>query len=134
MPGSSLSSKISAALSDYRFTDALIYLFEMYTRRVPPKLGAIQRWVRECDATSGADGTPGDKEALKCLDLILRIANMGKEDAEESESGSAGESSRSGAVVRRKKTWSARERTGDEIHIWKSIKEGTFSEFFCDAT
>jgi hypothetical protein len=143
--GSSLSSKISASLSDYRFTDALVYLFEMYTRRIPPKLGAIQRWVRECDATSGADGTPGDKEALKCLDLILRIANMGKEDAEAESaltttSTSNGESSGSSknagntAVVRRKKSWVAREKSGNELQIWKAIKEGSFSELGSSAT
>lgn len=128
-PGSSLASRISAALSDYRFTDALVYLFEMYTRRIPPKLGAIQRWVRECDATSGADGTPGDKEALQCLDLILRIANMGKEDADANALGSSSaDGATRGAVVRRKQAWVAREKTGQEVDIWRAIKEGSFSE------
>lgn len=40
--GTSLTSRISAALQDYRFTDALVLLNEMYIRGVPPKLGALQ--------------------------------------------------------------------------------------------
>ncbi|TYJ51825.1 hypothetical protein B9479_007581 [Cryptococcus floricola] len=117
--GASLTSKISAALQDYRFTDALIFLFEMYTRRLPPKLGALQRWVRECDATSGADGAPGDPEALKCLDLILRIANMTAED-KEAKSASSGSS-----VIRRKKPWVARGPIEGEIPIWGKMQSDT---------
>lgn len=122
--GSSLTSRITAALKDYRFTDALVLLFEMYTRRMPPKLGALQRWVRECDATSGADGSPGDPEALRCLDMILRIANMG-------ETGSAdlpGESSDARDHVRKVRVWRARTRAEDhpdEVAIWDRMQNKT---------
>lgn len=105
--GNSLSSKISAALQDYRFTDALVFLFEMMVRGVQPKLGAVQRWVRECDATSSSDGSPGDAEALRCLDLILRIAN----------------NSTSNVVVSPKPVFRARETMPNEIPIWHRIAD-----------
>lgn len=113
--GTSLTSKISAALRDYRFTDALVLLFEMYTRRLPPKLGALQRWVRECDATSAPDGSPGDAEALRCLDMILRIANMTTEGT------GAGESAIAGDHVRKSRVWAARQRVSGEIPIWERM-------------
>jgi hypothetical protein len=122
MPGSSLTSRISAALQDYRFSDALILLFEMYVRRLTPKLGAIQRWVRECDATSNADGTPGDPEAFRCLDMILRLANMGSQ----SDRASVGPSAR----VRTVRVWRARESVDGELAIWDMMQEGTlYGEF-----
>jgi hypothetical protein len=120
--GSSLTSRISAALKDYRFTDALVLLYEMYTRRLPPKLGALQRWVRECDATSGADGSPGDPEALRCLDMILRIANHTPGVVP------AGESSNAGDHVRKSRIWLARPylgKAGGEIPIWERMTAGT---------
>ncbi|KAL1409467.1 hypothetical protein Q8F55_003450 [Vanrija albida] len=119
--GTSLTSRISAALRDYRFTDALVLLFEMYTRRLPPKLGALQRWVRECDATSNADGSPGDPEALRCLDMILRIANIGAPGS----AVSAGESSTASDHVRNPKFWRAREPVDGEISIWDKMQNGT---------
>lgn len=109
-PGSSLTARISSALQESRFTDALILLFEMYTRGVPPKLGAVQRWVRECDATSGVDGE-GDKEAMRCLDMILRVASMGTK-ADELQ-----------VVKKKKEVWRARERTEGELNIWEMMCE-----------
>ncbi|BEJ16232.1 hypothetical protein CspHIS471_0508370 [Cutaneotrichosporon sp. HIS471] len=120
--GSSLTSRISAALKDYRFTDALVLLYEMYTRRLPPKLGALQRWVRECDATSGADGSPGDSEALRCLDMILRIANHTPGVVP------AGESNNVKDHVRKSNIWLARPYLGEEgaeIPIWARMRAGT---------
>lgn len=112
--GTSLSSRISTALQDYRFTDALILLFEMYTRKLPPKLGSLQRWVRECDATVSASGEDRDSDAMKCLDLILRIANP-----------SSIKSATSGnELIRRKATWSARDAVPGEIDVWGKMKRG----------
>ncbi|WVO23445.1 uncharacterized protein IAS62_004799 [Cryptococcus decagattii] len=119
--GASLTSKISAALQDYRFSDALILLFEMYTRRLAPKLGALQRWVRECDATSAADGSPGDPEALKCLDLILRIANMTNANGQAPSVPAKSSSS----VIHHKKPWVARGPIEGEIAIWERMQKGT---------
>jgi hypothetical protein len=109
--GTSLTARVSAALLESRFTDALILLFEMYTRRLPPKLGAIQRWVRECDATSDVD-EEGDPEAMRCLDMILRVASMGTEDQKLEEK----------TVVKgTRSVWKAREETQGEIRIWEMM-------------
>lgn len=98
----------------------------MYTRRLAPKLGALQRWVRECDATSAADGSPGDPEALKCLDLILRIANMTNAN-EQAQSAPAKSSS---SVIHHKKPWVARGPIEGEIAIWERMQKGTlFGEY-----
>ena len=51
-------------------SDALCALEEMRQSKQLPKLGALQRWVRECDA-AGDD----DSEALLLLDSILRTAD-----------------------------------------------------------
>lgn len=123
--GTSLTSRISAALKDYRFTDALVLLFEMYTRRLPPKLGALQRWVRECDATSAPDGSPGDPEALRCLDMILRIANHVPGVVP------AGESLVARDHVRKSRIWAARPplgAEGGEIAIWERMTAGTLHD------
>lgn len=118
--GTSLTAKVSAALQESRFTDALILLFEMYTRRLPPKLGAIQRWVRECDATSDID-EEGDPEAMRCLDMILRVASMGTAD----------EKSADMSVVKgTKAVWKAREGTEGEIKMWEKMSNNTlFGQF-----
>lgn len=125
--GASVTSRISAALRDYRFTDALVLLFEMYTRGIPAKLGALQRWVRECDATSNADGTPGDPEAMRCLDMILRIAG-GHAAVEQSHGHSvSGEAESSAhAHVRKTRVWRARDPSPTtEIAIWERMAAGT---------
>lgn len=36
------------------------------------RLGALQRWVRDCDAASQSDGSFGDTIVLRTLDAILR--------------------------------------------------------------
>ncbi|WWC92884.1 uncharacterized protein L201_007846 [Kwoniella dendrophila CBS 6074] len=142
--GNSLTSKISTALSDYRFTDALIYLFEMYTKNLQPKLGSLQRWVRECDATSMSDGSPGDSEALKCLDLILRIANKSHSincQIDKKVLGTEGvvpvpkdnnivDGINMSEVIKRKNVWKAREtsKEDNEIQIWNMIQNNTLFE------
>ncbi|KAJ3021539.1 hypothetical protein HKX48_008301 [Thoreauomyces humboldtii] len=74
--GSSPSGRISDALTDGRWEDAMTTLAEMRAKghRVP--LGALQRWVRDCDAVSSTDGgLDGDPEVLRVLDAILRTAD-----------------------------------------------------------
>lgn len=111
-----MTSRISAALRDYRFDDALILLYEMYVRKLPPKLGALQRWVRECDATSTVDTLP-DSDAMKCLDLILRIAGG---DAVKKNGGE-----QSGFELKQNAVWSARDDMLGEIKIWEKMSSGT---------
>lgn len=78
--GNSLTSKISSALAGNRWTDAKVLLAEMRIRKQRPKLGALQRWTRECDAASTADGSEGDREVLSVLDAIMRTAEYAVED------------------------------------------------------
>lgn len=71
---SNLSSRISLALSSGRFVDARVLLAEMAIRKVPAKLGAVQRWVRDCDAagTQAATESEDRAEIWKTLEAILR--------------------------------------------------------------
>jgi hypothetical protein len=81
--GNSLTSRISSALAGNtgnRWTDAKVLLAEMRIRKQRPKLGALQRWTRECDAASTADGSEGDREVLTVLDAIMRTAEDAAED------------------------------------------------------
>jgi hypothetical protein len=90
----------------------------MYTRQLPPKLGSLQRWVRDCDATVSADGSVRDPDAMKCLDLILRIANPAP-IAGPSRGGVKGNE-----LIRRKPIWEARGAVDGEIAIWERIQKG----------
>lgn len=71
--GVSLSGQISDALADECYAEALVLLQEMRSKSASPKLGALQRWVRSCDAAS-ADGSR-NAHIMKVLDSILRTAD-----------------------------------------------------------
>ena len=80
----SLTARISSALADAKYVDALVALAEIRIRSEKPKLGALCRWVRDLDVVSGltmqTDGvskvktgrTAKDLELLRVLDAILR--------------------------------------------------------------
>lgn len=90
-----LTSRISAALVDAKYTDALVLLAEMRIRQEAPKLGALCRWVRDLDVTSGLSSgavdlsatidtntkknqlrlsrSPEQRQSLRVLDSILRV-------------------------------------------------------------
>ncbi|KAJ7040983.1 hypothetical protein C8F04DRAFT_1219605 [Mycena alexandri] len=71
--GTSLTSRISSALVDQRHVDALVLLSEMEIRGYLPKLGALQRWVRECDAVLVPTMTQEDENRVwQVLYAILR--------------------------------------------------------------
>ena len=71
--GNSLTSRISSALIDQRHVDALVLLAEMVIREQVPKLGALQRWVRECDAVLTPTMSQADENRVwQVLDAILR--------------------------------------------------------------
>ncbi|KAJ7097605.1 hypothetical protein C8R44DRAFT_643119 [Mycena epipterygia] len=71
--GSSLTSRISSALVDQRHVDALVLLSEMEIRGYLPKLGALQRWVRECDAVLvPAMSQEEENRVWQVLNAILR--------------------------------------------------------------
>ncbi|KIM43787.1 hypothetical protein M413DRAFT_443685 [Hebeloma cylindrosporum] len=71
--GNSLTSRISSALVDHRHTDALVLLSEMLIRGQVPKLGALQRWVRECDAVLTPEMSQEEENRVwEVLNAILR--------------------------------------------------------------
>ncbi|KAJ7054194.1 hypothetical protein C8F01DRAFT_1064081 [Mycena amicta] len=71
--GSSLTSRISSALVDHRHIDALVLLSEMEIRGQMPKLGALQRWVRECDAVMNPSMSQEEENLVwRVLNAILR--------------------------------------------------------------
>lgn len=85
--GNSLASRISAALTQHRHLDALVLLAELRIRDQTPRLGSLQRWVRDLDAASRDDGSFGDSEVLRVLDAILRCTNGEPDDSDERERG-----------------------------------------------
>ncbi|KAF9932210.1 hypothetical protein FBU30_008765 [Linnemannia zychae] len=67
--------RISDALVDGRWSDAMSALEEMRSKGQVPKLGALQRWVRDCDAASARNGEFGDPVVLRVLDSMLRTVD-----------------------------------------------------------
>lgn len=68
-----MTSRISSALVDQRHIDALVLLSEMVIREQVPKLGALQRWVRECDAVLTPKMSQEEENRVwQVLDAILR--------------------------------------------------------------
>ncbi|BGP20042.1 hypothetical protein JCM10213_002076 [Rhodosporidiobolus nylandii] len=120
--GNSLSSRISAALTQHRHVDALVLLAEMRIRGQHPKLGALQRWTRELDAASRSDGSFGDEMALKVLDGVLRTCNEHLILTAEQEA--ALQQPKQGEVVVRQTAWAHREPSGE--CIYDEVKAGKF--------
>ncbi|GAA5846791.1 hypothetical protein JCM11251_006158, partial [Rhodosporidiobolus azoricus] len=100
--------------------DALVLLSELRIRRQKPKLGALQRWVRDCDAASRSDGSFGDEMVLKVLDAVLRCTNG--EPAEGDEEGLV--RGKEGQVVVKQPDWVYRPQSEEDIY--KDIVAGAF--------
>lgn len=78
------TARVSAALADGKYIDALVVLSEIRIRGETPKLGALCRWVRDLDVVSGlsmeregvskvaSKRSDQDLLLLKVLDAILR--------------------------------------------------------------
>ncbi|ORY52358.1 hypothetical protein BCR33DRAFT_655362 [Rhizoclosmatium globosum] len=73
--GSSLAGKVSDAISDQRWQDAMDVLSEMRAQKQFPKLGALQRWVRDCDAAANTTTQQRDQVVMRVLDAVLRTAD-----------------------------------------------------------
>ena len=83
--GSNLTARISGALTDSKYNDALILLAEMRIRKETPTLGALCRWVRTLDVVSGLSihvqvpnhrvvgANANNDELIQVLDSILRV-------------------------------------------------------------
>ena len=75
--GKTLCGRVSEALLNADYVQARHLLEEMQYRQITPKLGSLQRWVRECDAAFGVtdDGQINTEEqdsVLRCLDAMIR--------------------------------------------------------------
>mmetsp|Transcript_1301 Transcript_1301/g.2534 ORF Transcript_1301/g.2534 Transcript_1301/m.2534 type:complete len:466 (-) Transcript_1301:2910-4307(-) len=76
--GKTLCGRVSEALLNADYVQARHLLEEMQYRQITPKLGSLQRWVRECDAAFGVtdDGKTNNTEdqdsVLRCLDAMIR--------------------------------------------------------------
>ena len=69
-----------------------------------------------------------DADAMKCLDLILRIANPA------SIAGPSRGDVKGNELIRRKPIWEARGAMEGEISIWERIQKGTlFGMLFAEA-
>lgn len=94
----------------------------MRIRKQIPKLGSLQRWVRDCDAASSFDGSYGNEEALVVLDAILRttlIDGTGEEDEGKGDGIESGGKKVEGgrvSIVKRMEEWKLRERSGENIY------------------
>ena len=69
---SSISSQITSAFRDEREKDALRLLTEMRRRDDTPKLGTLQRWVRDCMNLNDFAGL-NSKRSVELLDAIVRL-------------------------------------------------------------
>ncbi|KAI1193589.1 prolyl 4-hydroxylase [Nemania serpens] len=75
----SLTSRVSMALVDGKYVDAIVLLAEMRIRNQAPKLGALCRWVRDLDVVSGLSSESPDirtdtqLELLRVMDMVLRV-------------------------------------------------------------
>jgi hypothetical protein len=65
--------QVSTALNEERWEDAVTLLETMRKPRELPKLGAVQRWVRECDLGATYADNP---EVLRVLDAIMRTCGQ----------------------------------------------------------
>jgi hypothetical protein len=84
-----------------------------------PKLGALQRWVRDCDAASLRDGSHADPQIFRVLDSILRTADPAL----------IPEPSEDQHVVRQNGSWSAFPRASPLEMVYETIQAGKlFSE------
>lgn len=138
LKGASIHSKISHLLSLSLYRQALVLLFDLYINKTPTKLGSLQRWVRECDATSrpGRVLSPEEEEerniVLKCLDMVLRVCGGGEQSISDRLVEDLEEKDGKKGVVRRMKVWNVRNEVGtsgeqklqEEVPLWSLIQEG----------
>jgi hypothetical protein len=76
--GKTLCGRVSEAILNSDYVQARHLLEEMKHRQITPKLGSLQRWVRECDAAfsvtndAGQTNTEEMESVLRCLDAMIR--------------------------------------------------------------
>ncbi|KAI1267995.1 prolyl 4-hydroxylase [Xylariaceae sp. FL1019] len=74
-----LTSRVSAAIIDGKYVDAIVLLAEMRIRGQASRLGSLNRWVRDLDVVSGLSSETPDirtdtqLELLRVMDMVLRV-------------------------------------------------------------
>ncbi|KAG0085920.1 hypothetical protein BGZ93_000387 [Podila epicladia] len=111
--------RISDALVDGRWNDAMVALEEMRTRGQVPKLGALQRWVRDCDAASAKNGAFGDPVVLRVLDSMLRTVDPTMVPTKDKSSDSEPH------PVRTHPMWQAFPRIEDNVQKYEAVLANT---------
>lgn len=124
---SNLTARISAALTDSKYMEALILLAEMRIRRETPSLGALCRWVRTLDVISGLSihvqvanqtvvGRNAQNETLiQVLDAILRVTGP-------TDTTSHGLDSSSGPIALQK-TWDLRGQSEPTRQLRQTVED-----------
>ncbi|KAH7066225.1 prolyl 4-hydroxylase [Paraphoma chrysanthemicola] len=126
---SNLTARISAALTDGKYTDALILLAEMRIRKDTPTLGALCRWVRTLDVVSGLSihvqvpsqtvvgRNAHNDELIQVLDAILRVTGP----TDTTSNGTAATSE----PIALQETWNLRPSSEPTRQLRRSIKDKT---------
>ncbi|KAJ4319913.1 hypothetical protein N0V94_003685 [Neodidymelliopsis sp. IMI 364377] len=124
---SNLTARISAALTDGKYTDAMILLAEMRIRKETPTLGALCRWVRTLDVISGLSihvqvpsqsvvgKNASNEELVQVLDAILRVTGP-------TDTTSHGIDATSGPISLQE-TWNLRPATEPTRQLRRSIED-----------
>jgi hypothetical protein len=127
LEGSNLTARISAALIDAKFTDALILLAEMRIRKDAPTLGALCRWVRTLDVVSGLSihvqvpsqtvvgRNAHNNQLVNVLDAILRVTGP-------TDTTSNGTTTSSGPIALQE-TWDLRPSNSPTRQVRRSIED-----------
>ncbi|CED83925.1 Prolyl 4-hydroxylase, alpha subunit [Phaffia rhodozyma] len=124
--GTSLTSRISTTLQSSLHLESLVLLSELRLRGQTPKLGSLQRWVRECDAAaiatasstrkrSKAEEEQEERLVWEVLDALLRSCTTLADDvvAEVKDGEVESDVKRGGKGVRRWKPWDVRKLLGE---------------------
>ncbi|KAF7548865.1 hypothetical protein G7046_g8528 [Stylonectria norvegica] len=129
-PGSSLTARITAAITDEKYIEARILLAEMRIRGQEPKLGALCRWVRDLDVISGlstipdegvvAERSPKENDLISVLDAVLRV--IGPVD------NNPDAAPRLSSPIVLQSIWDLRPAT-EQHQIYASVLDHTISEF-----
>lgn len=127
--GNNLTARISAALADAKFTDALILLAEMRIRKETPSLGALCRWVRTLDVISGLSihvqvptqnvvgRQANNKELVQVLDAVLRVTGPVDENPAANITGSDS--------IALQDTWNLRDTPTATREVRKTVEDRT---------
>ncbi len=124
-----LTARVSAALVDGKYTDALVLLAEMRIRDESPKLGALCRWVRDLDVTSGlsqTDDDPASSPRAQSRPVLLRVLDaIGRVTGTVETKPTIGPSLASSDPIVVQKLWDHQGDPGTRVSILESVADGS---------